>query len=160
MHMNSIYQNAVSGSISAMSTFVAFFYGDINVLVVTVLSFIVIDYITGILVAISEHKLNSAIGFKGIAKKCWILIMIGVGNLLDNALNLNGVMKTLVCTFYIANEGISILENGCKLGIPIPNKIVKVLKTLKEKADKLDEDENEDETKVTEDNKEADEDAI
>lgn len=159
MHMNTVYQNTVSGSISAMSTFVAFFYGDINVLVVTVLSFIVIDYITGILVAISNHKLNSAIGFKGIAKKCWILIMIGVGNLLDNALNLNGVMKTLVCTFYIANEGISILENGYKLGIPIPKKVVKVLKTLKEKADNLD-DENEDETKVTKDNKEADEDAI
>lgn len=141
MHMNTVYQNAVSGSISAMSTFVAFFYGDINVLVVTVLSFIVIDYITGILVAISEHKLSSAIGFKGIAKKCCILIMIGVGNLLDNALNLNGVMKTLVCTFYIANEGISILENGCKLGIPIPKKIVKVLKTLKERSDNEDDEE-------------------
>ena len=160
MHMNTVYQNAVSGSISAMSTFVAFFYGDINVLVITALSFIVIDYITGVLVAISNHKLNSAIGFKGIAKKCWILIMIGVGNLLDNALNLNGVMKTLVCTFYIANEGISILENGFKLGIPIPKKVVKVLKTLKEKADNLDEDEDKDETKVTKDDKEADEDAI
>ena len=160
MHMNTLYQNAVSGSISAMSTFVAFFYGDINVLVITALSFIVIDYITGVLVAISNHKLNSAIGFKGIAKKCWILIMIGVGNLLDNALNLNGVMKTLVCTFYIANEGISILENGFKLGIPIPKKVVKVLKTLKEKADNLDEYKDEDETEVTKDNKEADEDAI
>ena len=153
MHMNTLYQNAVSGSISAMSTFVAFFYGDINVLVITALSFIVIDYITGVLVAIGNHKLNSAIGFKGIAKKCWILIMIGVGNLLDNALNLNGVMKTLVCTFYIANEGISILENGYKLGIPIPKRVVKVLKTLKEKADNLDEDKDEDD-------KEADEDAI
>ena len=139
MHMNTVYQNAVSGSISAMSTFVAFFYGDINVLVITALSFIVIDYITGVLVAISKHKLNSAIGFKGIAKKCWILIMIGVGNLLDNALNLNGVIKTLVCTFYIANEGISILENGGKLGIPIPQKVLRVLKTLKERADKEEE---------------------
>ena len=71
--------------------------------------------------------------------------MIGVCNLLDNALNLNGVMKTLICTFYIANEGISILENGYKLGIPIPKKIVKVLKTLKEKADTLDDD---DENKI------------
>lgn len=153
MHMNTVYQNAVSGSISAMSTFVAFFYGDINVLVITALSFIVIDYITGVLVAISEHKLNSAIGFKGIAKKCFILIMIGVGNLIDNALNLNGVMKTLVCTFYIANEGISILENGYKLGIPIPKKVLKVLKTLKEKADK-------EEDEVKEDKKGDDTDAV
>jgi len=135
MDLHSTFHYVVSGSISAFSTFIAYFYGDMNTLVITTIAFIIIDYVTGILVAISKKQLSSEVGFKGLAKKCWILIMIGVGNLLDKALNTGGVIKTLVCSFYIANEGISILENGHNLGIPIPKKVLKVLKTIREKAE-------------------------
>lgn len=93
-----------------------------------------IDYLTGLISAALQNKLNSKIGYKGIAKKASILIVLIVGVLLDRLINNNvWVFRTLICYFYVANEGISILENCGKLGIPLPQKLLNTLDQLKSK---------------------------
>lgn len=96
--------------------------------------FMGIDYLTGLLGAIAQHKVNSKISYKGITKKLSILIIVTVAVLLDRLIN-NGiwVFRTFVCYFYIANEGLSILENVAKTGVPMPQKLIDVLEQVKKK---------------------------
>jgi toxin secretion/phage lysis holin len=91
-----------------------------------------IDYLTGIISAAIQQKIDSQIGFKGILRKSTIILVLIVAVLLDRLLN-DGtwVFRTLVCYFYIANEGISILENCGKSGLPLPPKLLKTLEQLK-----------------------------
>lgn len=100
-----------------------------NVLIV----FIVSDYISGIFRAIVEQKLSSQIGYKGILRKIFILVIISVSHLIDEYIIMAETKsKTLIVTmFYISNEGISILENANKIGIPIPNKLKQVLLSVR-----------------------------
>ncbi|MDF2882279.1 MAG: toxin secretion/phage lysis holin [Clostridiaceae bacterium] len=95
---------------------------------------IIVDYGTGITNAAIKNKLSSKKGYIGIAKKALILVVIIVPVLLDRLLN-NGawIFRTLVCYFYIANEGISILDNIGKCGVPLPQKLLSTLEQLKKK---------------------------
>ena len=130
----------ITGFIGAVFGFI---FGAFDGLFYALIALIVIDYISGVLVAIVEKKLSSEVGFKGIAKKVVILSLVAVGHLLDDAVLGGGaVVRNAVIFFYIANEGISILENAGNLGLPLPNKLKAVLKQLKESSD---EEENEDE---------------
>jgi toxin secretion/phage lysis holin len=96
--------------------------------------FMFIDYLTGLIGAVYQNRLNSKVGYKGIAKKISILIVVVVGVLLDRLINDNvWVFRSLVCYFYIANEGISILENIGKTRVPLPQKLISVLEQLKKK---------------------------
>lgn len=114
----------------------AFFIGDVNGLLYALLAFIVIDYLTGVINAIIKKELSSAIGFKGLFGKICIMVLVGVTNILDmHVTNTPGVLKTAAIMFYIANEGISILENIGSIGVPIPEKIKKVLKQIEVKDD-------------------------
>ena len=98
--------------------------------------FLALDYITGVLVAIGNHELSSAVGFKGLCKKVFILALVGVGHLLDKTLGTEGdIIRSLVCCFYIANEGISIIENAGNLGLPVPKKLLDILLSVKRKND-------------------------
>lgn len=109
------------------------FLGGLSGLLVVLVALMVCDYITGVLCAIKSHKVNSSVGFWGIVKKCLILMMVGVANLLDaNIVGSGSVLRSSVVMFYIANDGISILENIGKLGLPIPKKLRIVLDQLKE----------------------------
>ena len=95
------------------------------------MTFMALDYITGVIYACINKTLNSNIGFKGLIKKCMILVVLVVAVLLDRMINGESwVFRTLVCYFYIANEGISLLENAANLGVPIPNKIKDALEQL------------------------------
>lgn len=98
----------------------------------------VVDYITGVLKAIVEHKLSSHIGAEGITKKVMIFLLIGIAHLLDVEIVGNGnVMRDAVIFFYLSNEGLSIIENTIKLGLPVPQKLKDVLNQIKEnKEDK------------------------
>lgn len=100
-----------------------------NVLIV----FIVLDYISGIFRAIVEQKLSSQIGYKGILRKIFILVIISVSYLIDEYIIMAETksMTLIVTMFYISNEGISILENANKIGIPIPNKLKQVLLSVR-----------------------------
>lgn len=116
-----------------------FLWGEADGLLYALLTFMAFDYITGVLVAVSRKVLSSEVGFKGIAKKVMILLLIAVGHILDvHVLGGGAVCRSAVIGFYIANEGISILENAGNLGIPLPKKLVAVLQQLKKDNDKED----------------------
>ena len=117
---------------AAICGIVGFLYGKADGLIYALLAFIILDYITGLTVACINKNLSSEVGFKGIAKKVIILLLVAVGNLLDiYILGGGAVCRSTVIGFYLANEGISILENAGNLGIPLPKKLVSVLKQLK-----------------------------
>ena len=105
----------------------------------TLLIFIALDYITGVLKALYEKKLNSEVGLKGIVKKVGFLIIVALANYLDQLLGNSGALYTLVVYFFVANEGISIVENWGGMGLPIPNKLKDVLAQLKQKNEEGDE---------------------
>ena len=122
---------------AVLSAICGFCFGAMDGLLYALITFMVLDYITGCLVAIAQKELSSKIGFKGICKKVIILALVAVGHILDvHVLGGGAVCRSAVIGFYIANEGISILENAGELGIPLPKKLIAVLKQLKNKSDK------------------------
>lgn len=118
----------------------AFLFGDLDGLMFALLGCIVVDYITGVMVAIASKKLSSAIGAKGILKKVLMLLIVVVANLIDVYVIGGGAhyLKTITIIFYISNEAISILENGGRLGVPFPKKLLDVLAQLKKSSDEGD----------------------
>ena len=110
---------------------ITYFFGGWDIAVITLLVFVIMDYVSGIICAVCFKELSSKEGFKGLAKKMFIIIILAVAVLLDRLMN-NGafIFRTLVCYFYIANEGLSILENAIRLGLPVPEKIHSVLAQL------------------------------
>lgn len=95
--------------------------------------FVVVDYVTGVMVGILNKELSSQIGFRGIFKKVVIFSLVAVAHIIDTHVIGNGsVLRTAVIFFYLSNEGISILENAVKIGLPIPEKLKNVLEQLKE----------------------------
>ena len=110
-----------------------FLLGGFDGYLYTLLGFILIDYLTGVLLAIARHQLSSEIGFVGIIKKILILVIVALGQLLDqNLLDGSAAMRTAVIFFYIANEGLSITENLGGLGFPLPEQLKRVLAQLSE----------------------------
>lgn len=109
-------------------------YGGLDMLLMVLIVCVVIDYVTGIFTAIYTKTLNSQVGFKGILKKVVILLIVGLGSLLGKALGHTSI-RDVVIGFYIANEGISILENAGRMDIPVCNKLTKFLEQLKENGD-------------------------
>lgn len=117
--------------IAAIGGWLGWFLGGMDGLIITLVIFMAVDYISGVLVAIYKHKLNSNIGFKGIAKKVLILALVGIGSLIDRYVITDGaVVRTAIIFFYLSNEGISILENAGKLGLKIPMKLKQVLEQI------------------------------
>ena len=95
------------------------------------LAFVIADYVTGLACAIVNHQVSSAVGFKGISRKVLIFILVGLANLLDvYVLGEGGVLRTAVIFFYISNEGISLIENAARLGLPVPEKLQEALASL------------------------------
>jgi toxin secretion/phage lysis holin len=101
------------------------------------LAFVILDYITGVMVAAIQKKVSSEVGFKGICRKVLIFILIGMANIVDVQIIGNGsAIRTAVIFFYLSNEGISILENTAIIGLPVPQKLKDVLEQLKDHSDK------------------------
>lgn len=122
--------------ITAIGAVVGGFIGGVDGFVYTLIACMVIDYITGFMVAVVEKKLSSEVGFRGIFRKVCILMLVGVANLVDvNVIGQDAILRTAVIFFYISNEGVSILENAGKLGLPIPEKLRTVLAQLREDGD-------------------------
>ncbi|MDE6598950.1 MAG: phage holin family protein, partial [Oscillospiraceae bacterium] len=91
------------------------------------------DYVSGVIAAIAEKKLSSAVGAKGIAKKVFMLLIVAMANVADiNIIGEGHVLKSVTATFYAANECISLIENAGRLGVPVPKKLLDVLEQLKE----------------------------
>lgn len=117
--------------VAIVATFLTYIFGGWDAALSILIIFMVLDYLTGVIYAYTVKSLNSEVGFKGLIKKCMILVVLIIGVMLDRMLG-NGtwVFRTLVCYFYIANEGVSLLENISNLGVPIPNKIRNALEQL------------------------------
>ena len=113
-----------------------YFLGGCDGLVLALLLFVVMDYITGIMCAIADKKLSSEVGFKGICRKVLIFMLVGIANILDvQVIGTGSVLRTAVIFFYLSNEGISLLENAVSIGLPVPEKIKEALKQLHGKED-------------------------
>lgn len=128
-------KHIVSNIISVILTTTIYLLGGLDIALKSLLIIIVIDYVTGILSAIYNKKLNSKIGFKGIIKKFSYLFIIALSVIIDNILGKTGTIRTLVIYFFVANDGLSILENVAEMNIPLPKKLIDVLEQLKKKGD-------------------------
>lgn len=126
-----IMEKHFNGIVAVLATFFTYLFGSWDLALQVLIVFMVLDYGTGVLYAFLNNQLNSEVGFKGLVKKLMILVVLIIGVMLDRILGTGTwVFRTLVCYFYIANEGISLLENVGNIGIPIPNKIRNALEQL------------------------------
>ena len=120
---------------TAVGGFLGWVLGGVDGFLYALIAFTVIDYITGVMCAITDKNLSSSIGFKGICRKVLIFTLVGIGNIVDvYVLGQGGVLRTAVIFFYLSNEGVSILENSAHLGLPIPEKLKEVLEQLHERG--------------------------
>ena len=128
--------NWIQLAFAAIGGWLGWFLGGADGFLYALIAFVVIDYITGVMCAIVDHKLSSEVGFKGIFKKVLIFILVGVGNIIDvQLLGQAGVLRTAVIFFYLSNEGVSLLENAGHLGLPIPAKLKAVLEQLHDRSE-------------------------
>jgi toxin secretion/phage lysis holin len=110
---------------------IGWFFGELDGFFYALLAFVVIDYLTGVMCAIADRNLSSDVGFRGICRKVLIFIMVGAGHILDaQVIGSGDALRTAVIFFYISNEGVSLLENAARIGLPVPEKLKAVLAQL------------------------------
>ena len=119
---------------SEAATIFIYLFGGIDVALTCLVVAIVLDYVSGMIKAYNKKQLSSKIGFSGILKKIGILILVMLSVLVDRVTGNTGAIRTLVIYYFVANEGLSVLENLGESGIPIPNAIKKALKVLKDQS--------------------------
>lgn len=131
------FWNTIQIAFTAVGGWLGYFLGGCDGLLYTLLAFVILDYLTGVMCAIVDKKLSSEIGFRGIFKKVLIFVLVGVGHLMDvQILGAAGVLRTAVIFFYLSNEGVSLVENTAHLGLPIPTKLKAVLEQLHDRSEK------------------------
>lgn len=124
---------------TAVGGWLGYFLGGCDGLLIAFVVFTVADYITGVMCAVSDKKLSSAVGFRGICRKVIIFMLVGIAHMIDvNIIATGSVLRTAVIFFYLSNEGVSLLENAGHLGLPIPEKLKVVLEQLHDRAEKTD----------------------
>ena len=130
------FWNTIQLVFAAVGGWLGYFLGGCDGLLIALVIFVTCDYLTGIMCAIVDKKLSSAVGFKGICKKVLIFLLVGVANILDvNIIGSGSVLRTAAIFFYLSNEGVSLLENVAHLGLPVPNAIKEVLQQLHDRAE-------------------------
>lgn len=116
-----------------------YFLGGMDGLLVALVVFMALDYVTGLMCAVAEKKLSSAVGFRGICKKVLILMLVGVAHIVDlHVVGTGDALRSAVVCFYLSNESVSMLENAAHLGLPIPEKLKSVLAQLHGRMDETD----------------------
>ena len=131
------FWNAIQLAFTAVGGWLGYFLGGCDGLIIALVVFVVVDYATGVMCAVSDKKLSSEVGFKGICRKVLIFLLAGIANVLDmEVLKTGSVLRTAVIFFYLSNAGISLLENAGRLGFPIPEKMKKVLEQLHDRSEK------------------------
>jgi toxin secretion/phage lysis holin len=122
---------------TAIGGWIGWFLGGVDGMMIALIVLMVLDYLSGVMCAIEDKKLSSAIGFKGICKKVLILMLVGVANIIDvHVVGTGAVLRGAVICFYLSNEGLSLLENAAYLGLPIPDKLREILAQLHERSKK------------------------
>ena len=123
--------NTIQIVIAAAGGYIGYFLGGWDGFLYALVAFVVIDYLTGVMVAILEKRLSSKVGFRGIFKKVLLFSLVSIGHIIDSKLIQTGSgIRTAVIFFYLSNEGISIIENAARIGLPIPEKLKAVLEQL------------------------------
>ena len=131
------FWNMIQVIFAAIGGWLGYFLGGCDGLLVALVVFAAVDYITGVMCAVADKKLSSEVGFKGICRKVLIFLLVGIANILDvHVIGTGSVLRTAVIFFYISNEGVSLLENAAHLGLPVPEKIKAVLEQLHDRAEK------------------------
>jgi toxin secretion/phage lysis holin len=125
--------------IATVGVYATWLFGGWDIAIQVLVALMIIDYITGVIVAYINGEIDSRIGFKGILKKVLILIALIVGVLLDRLVGIEWTFRTVVCYFFIGNEGWSILENIGKTGLPLPERLKDKLAQLKDEGGNIDE---------------------
>lgn len=119
---------------TAVGGWLGYFLGGCDGLIIALILFVVIDYITGVMCAVVDKKLSSTVGFKGIFRKVLIFMLVGIANIIDvQVIKSGSVLRTAVVFFYLSNEGLSLIENAAHLGLPVPDKLKAVLEQLHDK---------------------------
>ena len=125
--------DSIAGAVGAV---VGFMYGEVTGLFWALIAFMALDYITGVVVAAINKQLSSEVGFRGLAKKLMILVFVSLGHIADMyVLGGTPVAMSAVMLFYIANEGLSIIENAGNLGLPVPKKLKDIMVQLKKESE-------------------------
>ena len=125
--------DSIAGAVGAV---LGFMYGEVTGLFWALIAFMATDYITGVIVAAVNKQLSSEVGFRGLAKKLMILVFVSLGHIADMyVLGGTPVAMSAVMPFYIANEGLSIIENAGNLGLPVPKKLKDIMVQLKKESE-------------------------
>ena len=131
------FWNMIQMVFAAVGGWLGYYVGGCDGLLLALVAFSAADYLTGVMCAVSDRKLSSNVGFKGICRKVLIFLLVGIANILDvHVIGTGSVLRTAVIFFYISNEGVSLLENAAHLGLPVPEKIKAVLEQLHDRAEK------------------------
>lgn len=131
------FWNTIQLAFAAIGGWLGYFLGGCDGLLIALIVFAVVDYITGVMCAVADHSLSSAVGFKGICRKVLIFALVGIANIIDvHVIGDGSILRTAVIFFYLSNEGVSLLENAAHLGLPIPEKLKDVLEQLHDRSEK------------------------
>ena len=134
------FWNTIQFIFAAVGGWLGYFLGGFDGLLYALLVFIVLDYLTGVMCAVVDKKISSAVGFKGICRKVLILALVGVGHMLDTyVIGSGSILRTAITFFYLSNEGLSLIENAAYLGLPVPAKLKTILEQLHDRAEKEEE---------------------
>ena len=134
MCYNEIMKEISNSVIAFICTGLVYLLGGFDVALTCLLIAIVLDYVSGIIRSFIKKDLSSKVGFRGVVKKVSILLVVMLAVLVDKVTGETGTIRTLVIYYFVANEGLSILENLGQAGIPIPQTIKKALKSLKKET--------------------------
>lgn len=130
------FWNTIQIVLTIIGGWLGWFLGGCDGLFYVLLAFSIVDYLTGFMCAISDKKLSSKVGFKGICRKVIIFLFVGIAHILDlYVIGTGSVLRTAIIFFYISNEGISLVENAVHLGLPVPTKIKTVLEQLHDRSE-------------------------
>ena len=133
------FWNMIQLVFTAMGGWLGYFLGGCDGLLIALVLFAVVDYLTGVMCAVADKKLSSAVGFQGICRKVLIFLLVGIANIIDvQVIGTGSVIRTAVIFFYLSNEGVSILENAAHLGLPIPEALKAALAQIHDRASDTD----------------------
>lgn len=128
-------KNFISDVISVLLTTIVYVLGGWDVALISMVIVVIIDYITGVASAFYNKKLSSKQGLKGIIKKFCYFLIVALAVVIDNLLGQSGIIRTLVIYFFVANDGLSVIENMAEMDIKLPKKLIDALEELRHKSE-------------------------
>lgn len=128
-------KNIISDVLSVLLTTLVYILGGFDVALKSLIIIVIIDYLTGVGSAYYNKKVSSKKGLKGIIKKFCYFLIVALAVVIDNLMGQSGVIRTLVIYFFVANDGISIIENMAEMDVKLPKKLIESLEDLKHQSE-------------------------